>query len=152
MSVIAGTTPPGRRRFSRSASGSPIRRFATAERPVDEVANQGDQPVVTAKVRIENTGHTPGADVAQLYLGQPAAAGNPPRQLVAFQRVSLRPGQSRTVTFTLRGLQLAYYDTAAGSWRIAAGRYEVWIGDSSALAQLPVRLSFRIDRSVGTSP
>jgi hypothetical protein len=51
------------------------------------------------------------------------------------------------VTFTLRGLQLAFYDSAARSWRIAAGRYRIWVGDSSGLAQLPMRATFHVTRS-----
>ena len=99
---------------------------------------------MTATVRVTDTGDRAGADVAQLYLGQPPAAGNPPRQLEGFQRVSLAPGQSRTVTFTLGDDQLAYYDTAGGAWRVAAGTYRIWMGDSSALAQLPARGRFRL--------
>ncbi len=116
--------------------------------PAVQTAEADSRPVVTVQVRVMNTGRRSGADVVQLYLGQPAAAGNPPRQLEAFRRVALGPGQSTTVAFTLRGLQLAYYDTTLGSWRIAAGRYRVWVGDSSALAQLPARTSFDISRSL----
>jgi beta-glucosidase len=43
---------------------------------------------------VTNTGSRAGTDVAQLYLGDPAAAGEPPRQLKGFQRVTLNPGQS----------------------------------------------------------
>jgi beta-glucosidase len=119
--------------------------------PHVRVADDDGRPVVTATVRVTDTGPRSGADVAQLYLGQPAPTANPPRQLEAFQRVSLRPGQSRTVTFVLRGLQLAYYDTGARSWRIADGRYRIWMGDSSALANLAARVTFGIARAVTVS-
>lgn len=119
--------------------------------PSVHVAIDAGRPFVTATVRVENTGRTAGADVAQLYLGQPSLAGNPPRQLEAFQRVSLEPGQSRTLTFTLSGLQLAYYSTTARSWRITAGNYRVWMGDSSGLAQLRARASFHISRAVNVN-
>jgi beta-glucosidase len=99
-------------------------------------------PVVTVSVRVRNTGSRAGTDVAQLYLGLPAAAGEPPRQLEAFHRVGLRAGQSKRVTFTLTGIQLARW--SSGHYVIPAGRYRVYAGDSSALAQLPARGSFRL--------
>ena len=43
---------------------------------------------------VTNTGRVAGSDVAQLYLGDPAAAGEPPRQLKGFQRSACSPGQS----------------------------------------------------------
>jgi beta-glucosidase len=112
--------------------------------PSLQVAQRRGRPVVTASVRITNAGSVAGADVAQLYLGQPAAAANPPRQLEAFHRVSLPAGSSTTVTFTLGARQLASYDAAVGAWRVAPGTYRVFMGDSSALAQLPVRARFHL--------
>jgi beta-glucosidase len=99
-------------------------------------------PVVTASVRVRNTGSRAGTDVAQLYLGMPTTAGEPPRQLESFHRVALGAGQSRRVTFRLTGVQLARW--SGGHYVIPAGRFQVYAGDSSALAQLPVRGSFRL--------
>ncbi len=110
--------------------------------PEVRVQVRDGRPQVTASVLITNTGNTSGTDVAQLYLGQPPAAGNPPRQLEAFHRVSLKSGMSQTVTFTLGEAQLAYYDPTGAAWRIAPGTYHIWMGDSSALAQLPAVTSF----------
>jgi beta-glucosidase len=112
--------------------------------PVVHVAQTNGKPVVTASVRVTNAGSVAGADVAQLYLGQPPAAGNPPRQLEGFHRVSLPAGSSATVTFHLGARQLAYYKTGSGSWSVASGTYRIWMGDSSALAQLPVRAQFHV--------
>jgi beta-glucosidase len=114
-----------------------------------QVHNGG--PLVTASVRVTNTGARFGTDVAQLYLGQPAVAGNPPRQLEKFDRISLAPGTSQTVTFAVGDQQLAYYDTAGGKWRVASGTYRIWMGDSSALAQLPARSEFRLAGAVTAS-
>ena len=107
--------------------------------PTAAVRERHGTPVVTATVRVTNTGTRAGADVAQLYLGQPPADGNPPRQLEAFRRVSLAPGATRTVRFTLGATELAAYHTAGSAWRVAPGTYHLWMGDSSALAQLPAR-------------
>jgi beta-glucosidase len=92
-------------------------------------AMSGNQATVTATVT--NTGSRAGAEVAQLYVGDPGAAGEPPHQLKGFQRISLAPGASGTVTFTLTPRDLAAWDTGAGKWTAAAGGYQILVGDSS---------------------
>ena len=107
----------------------------------------GTQATVSATVT--NTGTVTGSDVAQLYLNDPAAAGEPPRQLKGFQKVTLKPGQSTTVHFTLSGQDLSYWDDTANGWVLPDGTFGVYVGDSSALANLPLRGSFTVDRTVG---
>jgi beta-glucosidase len=97
---------------------------------------------VTVTAKVTNTGSVAGSDVAQLYLGDPAVAGEPPRQLKGFQRVTLNPGKSTTVTFTLDRSDLSYWKTSANNWVVPEGRFNVWVGDSSALANLPLHGSF----------
>ncbi|HEY0716091.1 MAG TPA: glycoside hydrolase family 3 C-terminal domain-containing protein, partial [Streptosporangiaceae bacterium] len=116
---------------------------------------------VTATVT--NTGHRAGTDVAQLYVTDPVSAGEPPRQLKGFQRVSLRPGQSERVRFELTPSDRSWFDTSApgasatgGGWSQSAGAYQVYVGDSAALANLPLRGGFVVtctpgDRQVSVS-
>ena len=104
---------------------------------------------VTVSARVTNTGKVTGSDVAQVYLGDPAAAGEPPRQLKGFQKVTLQPGQSTTVRFSLNGHDLSYWDDTADGWVLPDGQYRVYVGDSSALANLPLRGGFTVTRSVG---
>jgi beta-glucosidase len=104
---------------------------------------------VTVSATVTNTGKVAGSDVAQLYLGDPASAGQPPRQLQGFQKVTLRPGQSTTVRFTLSGHALSYWDDAANGWVLPDGQYQVYVGDSSSLANLSLRGGFTVTRSVG---
>jgi beta-glucosidase len=105
--------------------------------------------LVHVSATVTNTGTRAGADVAQLYLGDPAAAGEPPRQLKGFTKVSLAPGASTTVQFTLNGHDLSYWDDAANGWVVPDGGYQVYVGDSSALANLPLHGSFTVVRSLG---
>ena len=98
---------------------------------------------------VTNTGPVAGSDVAQLYVNDPAAAGEPPRQLKGFQKVTLRPGQSTTVHFALTGQDLSYWDDAANGWVLPDGTFGVDVGDSSALANLPLHGGFTVDRTVG---
>jgi beta-glucosidase len=85
----------------------------------------------TATVTVTNTGSRAGAEVVQLYVGQPAAAGEPPKQLKGFRKVALAPGQSRQVTFRFGIRALAHWDVATDRWIAPAGTYTVMAGDSS---------------------
>jgi len=111
--------------------------------------NGESETQVTVSATVTNTGDVAGSDVAQLYLDDPASAGEPPRQLKGFQKVTLQPGQSTTVHFTLSGLDLSYWNDTANGWVVPDGTFGVYVGDSSALANLPLRGRFTVDRTVG---
>ena len=72
--------------------------FAFSGLSVSRAFVNGTQDVRVSAV-ITNTGKRAGSDVAQLYLGDPPATGEPPRELEGFQRVSLAPGASARVSF-----------------------------------------------------
>jgi beta-glucosidase len=88
------------------------------------------QVVVTADVT--NTGRRAGADVAQLYVGDPATTGEPAEQLKGFQRVTLRPGQTEPVRFALDRGAFAWWNEQASRWTVTPGSYALMVGDSSA--------------------
>jgi beta-glucosidase len=85
----------------------------------------------TATATITNTGSVAGADVAQLYVGDPAASQDPPEQLAGFQRVTLNPGASTTVSFPLTIHDLASWSAADNQWEAQAGTYSIKVGDAS---------------------
>ncbi len=80
---------------------------------------------------ITNTGSVAGADVAQMYVGDPAASQDPPEQLKGFQRVTLNPGASATVTFPLTIHDLASWSPTDNQWEAQAGAYSIKVGDAS---------------------
>jgi beta-glucosidase len=90
----------------------------------------------TVSATVTNTGSRAGADVAQLYVHDPSASGQPPEQLDGFQRVYLQPGASQQVTFHLTRQNLRYWNTSRNSWATSTGSYGINVGDSSA--NLPV--------------
>jgi len=104
---------------------------------------------VRVSATITNTGSRTGSDVSQLYIGDPSAAGEPPRQLEGFQRVTLKPGQSAPVSFTLTPAQLSWWSDSANGWTESTGNYQVYVGDSSAPANLPLRGSFAVTATPG---
>src|SRR5215472_16976282 len=115
--------------------------FAFSNLQISPGTVDGTQDVqVTATVT--NTGQRAGSDVAQLYLGDPSATGEPPRQLAGFQRVTLAPGASAPVFFTVTPQQESWWDDSANGWTQTEGAYNVYIGDSSALSGLPLQGSY----------
>ncbi|MGW3964426.1 glycoside hydrolase family 3 C-terminal domain-containing protein [Amycolatopsis sp. NPDC005003] len=94
----------------------------------------------TATFTVRNTGSRAGAEVAQLYLGFPAAAGEPPRQLKGFERVSLAPGASRRVTIRLDARAFSVWDTVRHAWQPARGAFTVSVGGSSRALPLQAAL------------
>ncbi len=85
-----------------------------------------------ASVTVRNTGRYAGAEVVQAYLQFPPAAGEPPRQLKAFARVVLAPGQARRVALTLPRARFTDYSARRGAWVLATGRYRLLVGTSSS--------------------
>ena len=84
------------------------------------------------RVRVTNTGRRAGADVVELYVGMPAATGEPPRQLKGFAKVDLAPGAATVVSFTLGPSALSIWDGGSGGWVLRPGTYRAMIGDSSS--------------------
>ena len=95
--------------------------------------NPAGATVATVTAEITNTGARTGTAVPQLYLSLPgsAAVTQPPRELKGYASLSLRPGQTVLVSFLLNDRSFAYYDTGAGTWRVAPGCYGVAVGSSS---------------------
>ena len=82
-------------------------------------------------VAVRNTGRRAGSEVVQVYLGFPAAAGEPPKQLKAFEKVTLQQGAAKTVHLTLDPDAFQYWDEGKHAWKTAPGAYRVMVGRSS---------------------
>jgi beta-glucosidase len=90
---------------------------------------------VTASVDVTNTGSRKGDDVVQLYIHDPVASiSQPVRRLRGFERVTLAPGEKRTVSFTLDRSDFGFYDNR-GRFVVEPGRIDVYAGDSSEARQ-----------------
>ena len=122
--------------------------FAFSHLSVSPAFNDGTKEV-RVSATVTNVGRRAGSDVAQLYLADPAGSGEPPRQLAGFQRVSLAPGAKAKVSFTVTPQEMSWWDDTANGWTQTAGTYGVYVGDSSALAGLPLRGSFTIATTAG---
>jgi beta-glucosidase len=89
-------------------------------------------PTATVSLQLANTGEREGAEVVQAYV-RPVKppVSRPEKELKAFAKVLLKPGETKGVTLTLGPRAFAYYDPEAKGWRVAKGRYEVLVGASS---------------------
>jgi beta-glucosidase len=86
---------------------------------------------VTATVDVKNTGSRSGDEVVQLYIHDPVATiSQPVRRLRGFERVSLAPGQTKTVSFRLDRSDVGFYDDL-GNFVVEPGTIDVYAGDSS---------------------
>ena len=86
---------------------------------------------VTALVDVANTGSRTGDDVVQLYIHDPVASiSQPVRRLRGFQRVTLKPGEKQTVSFTLDKSDFGFYNNQ-GQFVVEPGDIDVYAGDSS---------------------
>ncbi len=90
----------------------------------------GDSFEVTADV--QNTGSRAGDTVAQLYIHQQAgSASRPVRQLKGFERVTLAPGEKKTVHFSLGKDELSYWSPSLHKWVEEPEQFDVWVGEDS---------------------
>jgi beta-glucosidase len=108
----------------------------------DEIS--GDE-TLTVTVAISNTGPRRADEVVQLYVHQVhGTASRPVRELKGFRRVTIEPGATEHVTFTLGYEQLAYWNSAVRDWVLDAAPYEVGVsGDSTA----PLTATFTVTPS-----
>lgn len=109
------------------------------------VVKAGAASTASGMLTVTNTGSRSGADVAQVYLGASPnvrSAQQPVRALAGYQKVSLRPGQSRQVTIKVAQQQLSYWNVRINNWTVGTGQRTVWAGSSSQ--SLPLRGSIRI--------
>jgi beta-glucosidase len=86
----------------------------------------------TATVTIKNIGRRPGTEIVQIYARLPARAAESYKRLIAFERVTLTPGESKTVTLELNGPCLSIFNPDKDAMEEIPGRYQILAGPSSA--------------------
>jgi beta-glucosidase len=91
----------------------------------------------TVTFDVINTGKRAGAEIAQVYVTLPAAAGEPAKRLVAWTKVKLNPGESKNVSVAVDPQYLRIFDEAKNSWVLVPGNYSFKAGGSSQ--ELPLQ-------------
>ncbi len=100
---------------------------------------------VNASVEVTNTGDRTGTETVQLYVGFDGVdrVGRAPRELRGFQKVTLAPGESKTVVIPLDLRAFSYYETRIHDWYAEGGQYSVYVGSSSR--DLPLRATITVE-------
>ena len=106
-------------------------RFAYSNLQVDKTSLKDTDPL-TVTVDVKNIGATAGKEVVQLYVSDvESEVFRPVRELKGFEKVSLQPGEEKTVTFTLDKRAFAYWNTEMHDWHVESGAFRIQIGKSS---------------------
>jgi beta-glucosidase len=90
-----------------------------------------DQAQRQVSFTVKNTGSRHGAEIAQVYAQLPSAADEPFKRLVAWERIPLAPGESKTITLPLTPLYLSIFDDRKNAWSLLPGEYKLLVGPSS---------------------
>ncbi|PYT86446.1 MAG: glycosyl hydrolase, partial [Acidobacteria bacterium] len=85
----------------------------------------------TVSFTVKNTGSRAGEEIAEVYAALPASVGEPPKRLVAWDKVHLNAGESKEVSVPVRTLYLSVYDEGSDSWKLVPGSYSFMVGGSS---------------------
>jgi len=96
---------------------------------------------VTVKFNIKNTGKTDGAEVVQLYAGQTVSSVlRPKKELKAFDKIFLKPGEQKTVNLKVKIKDLAFYDEKSSKWKVEPGEFVFYVATSAQdiVSTLPV--------------
>jgi beta-glucosidase len=91
---------------------------------------------------VKNTGKLPGAEIAQVYVQLPRGSGESYKRLVAWERVSLALGESKSVTLPMNPLYLSIFDEKNDGWSLLPGEYKILVGPSSS--DTPISASLHI--------
>jgi beta-glucosidase len=89
-----------------------------------------------ASFSVKNTGAHAGSEVVQVYAQLPSAASESFKRLVAFEKIRLAPGESRTVTVPLSPVYLSIFNDQSNNWQLLPGDYRIQVGPSSATTPL----------------
>jgi len=96
----------------------------------------GDQPV-TVSFDVTNTGQRTGAEVAEVYVGEPhSKVPRPVKELKGFVKVQLNPGETRRVSLALDRRAFSYYDVGKHGWAVDAGEFSIYVGHSAEQVDL----------------
>lgn len=91
-----------------------------------------DSDAITITVKVKNTGKVAGKEVVQLYVHeQESEVARPENELKHFEKVSLLPGEEKTVSFNLTSRDFAYYNSKSHDWAIKSGKFDIRVGSSS---------------------
>ncbi len=92
-----------------------------------------DNETLKLSFRVKNTGDVAGAETAQIYVAdRESTVFRPVKELKAFMKIDLLPGEEKRITVTLGKRAFAYYNVAIDDWHVESGDFDICVGASSA--------------------
>ncbi|MGI0133838.1 MAG: fibronectin type III-like domain-contianing protein, partial [Candidatus Micrarchaeaceae archaeon] len=105
--------------------------FAFSNLSVNPQRANADDPI-TVQFDVRNIGQRAGAEVAEVYVGDPSATvPRPVKELKGFERVELKPGEMKHISVRLNRRSIAYWNVKSEGWKVDPGKFVVYVGDSS---------------------
>lgn len=99
---------------------------------------------ITFTVSIKNTGKREGAEVAQLYISDlKSSVPRPVKELKGFEKINLKPGEQKEVSFTIDKSALSFFDAATHQWVAEPGEFEALVGASSSDIKTKVKFTLQ---------
>ena len=99
---------------------------------------------------VENTGKVFGKEAVQVYVSdKESSVYRPVKELKAFDKVALEPGEKKTVSFALDKRAFAYYDVKAHNWKVESGEFDILVGASSQDIRLKATVNVKGDAEAG---
>ena len=129
-------------------------KFAYSDITINQNAVTADG-TITVKAKVKNTGTVAGATVPQLYVTtpfEPASKQRPIKRLEGFDKISLNPGASKTVSFKVKAADLAFFDEASNSYVVDPGKYGFQVSSSSADSDIKLTASMKVSGRISQTP
>ena len=105
--------------------------FAILNAKTDQSIYKKDD-LITLTCEIQNIGETTGSEVIQIYVNDvKASVLRPVKELKAFQKIRLNPGETKTITLKIPTKNLAFFDDSILNWKLEEGQFKLLIGTSS---------------------
>ncbi|GAA3979584.1 glycoside hydrolase family 3 C-terminal domain-containing protein [Mucilaginibacter dorajii] len=124
--------------YGLSYTGFALNNFSTDKKIYEK------NDIIHAKLMVKNTGARYGAEVVQLYVSDPVSSVlRPEKELKAFQKVFLQPGETKTVELDVKVGDLAFYDETKKSWKVEAGEFVLQLGNSSRNISKTLKISVK---------
>ena len=104
----------------------------------------GQSDKISFSVKVKNTGKRDGFEVVQLYISDlKSYLPRPVKELKEFEKVFLKAGEEKTVTFTVNKTALSFFDDKKHEWVAEPGDFEAIVGASSADIKSKVKFTLK---------
>jgi beta-glucosidase len=99
---------------------------------IDQHTISDSDNIIHATLEIENVGEYQGKEIIQLYYTDlDVSVPRPPKELASFEKVELKPGETKTADLVLKAYDFAFYDIIGNDWKIEPGEFKLLVGPSS---------------------